>query len=89
MKQMLRVAKACLEIHVGRDRAGTKRRLRRLSSLALPVLLGWGVAVVRAQAQVASSTAATGLGSDFKSETASVNGTTCTMFGAARDRLSS
>jgi pimeloyl-ACP methyl ester carboxylesterase len=76
MKQMLRIAKACLGRRAGGGRAGTKRRIRRLGPLILSVLLGWGVSVSQAQAQVASSTAATGLGTDFKSETASVNGTT-------------
>jgi hypothetical protein len=76
MKQMLRIAKACLGWRAGRGRARTKHRIRRPGALALSVLLGWGVAVSQAQAQVVNSTATTGLGSDFKSETASVNGTT-------------
>ena len=76
MKHILRIAKVSLERFAGRDRAGMKPDICRPRALAIVVLLGWGATVSQAQTQVASSSAATGLGSDFKSETASVNGTT-------------
>jgi pimeloyl-ACP methyl ester carboxylesterase len=75
-EQLLGIAKACVETRAGIGSVGTMRRILRLGPLALSVLLGWGVAVSQAQVRVGSSTTAAGLGSDFKSEIASVNGTT-------------
>ena len=52
------------------------RRLGHLIVISLSVLLGWGTALSRAQAQVQMSPTVTGLGKEFASESATVNGIT-------------
>jgi pimeloyl-ACP methyl ester carboxylesterase len=52
-----------------------KRRSGRLGLIALFVLAGCGIILSDAQAQVRTSPLATGLGMEFASETATVNGT--------------
>jgi pimeloyl-ACP methyl ester carboxylesterase len=53
-----------------------KRRIGRMGVFALSVLAGCGIVVSQAQAQGRASPLATGLGRDFVSDTATVNGTT-------------
>jgi pimeloyl-ACP methyl ester carboxylesterase len=53
-----------------------KRRSGRLGLIALLVLAGCGIALSQGHAQVRTGSLATGLGMEFASETATVNGTT-------------
>jgi pimeloyl-ACP methyl ester carboxylesterase len=53
-----------------------KRRIGRMGVFALSVLAGCGIVLPQAQAQGRASPLATGLGRDFVSDTATVNGTT-------------
>src|ERR1700686_534213 len=51
-------------------------RFDRLAPVALFALAAWGIVLSHAQAQGRTSPLATGLGMEFASETATVNGTT-------------
>jgi hypothetical protein len=52
------------------------RRIGRLGFLALPGLVGCGIVLSQGRAQIQPSHLATGLGKEFASETATVNGIT-------------
>lgn len=64
------------KVETTRKRCSLKRRTGRLRVLALSALVGCGIAHSQAQAQGRASPLATGLGKDFASGMAKVNGTT-------------